>query len=138
MHLVKGILAYVVCTFVVQAISHFLIFKAHYAQMSFLRPEPIFALGVLAMIVQGAVLTFLYLRHASAGSSWGRGWRFGVLTGAFFVSYSVLAEPAKYTVPAIASWMTVEALTGLIQFSLFGLALGALFRKSTTAGTPPH
>src|SRR5688572_4133713 len=126
MNLFKGTFAYVVCTFLVQALSHFVVFKTHYAQVSFLRPEPVFALGVLAMLVQGAVLTFLYLRHASSAPPLLGGWLFGLLSGAFFLSYSILAEPAKYMVPSVGSWILVETVAGLFQFSLFGLALGFL------------
>jgi hypothetical protein len=101
--------------------------------VSFLRPEPIFAFGLLAMLVQGVVLTVLYRQHASAGSSVARGWKFGLLVGAFFVSYSVLVEPAKYAVPAITSWMLVETMAGVVQFSAFGVALGFLVRPNDAA-----
>jgi hypothetical protein len=127
MKFIKGTLAYVVCTFVVQATSHFGINREHYAAVTFLRPEPIFALGLLSMFLQGVLLTYLYLRHTSPAVGWKRGWLFGLASGAFFVSYSVLAEPAKYPVPSVPSWMLVEAGAGFFQFSLFGLALGWLY-----------
>jgi len=134
MNLLKGTFAYVVCTFAVQAISHFVIFKDHYAAVTFLRPDPVFALGVLSMLTQGLILSYLYLRHGSAAKPLLRGWRFGVLAGAFFASYSILAEPAKYAVPNMASWMMVEAIAGFFQFSLFGLALGWLYRSAISRG----
>jgi len=40
-----------------------------------------------------------------------------------------LAEPAKYPVPSVASWMTVELLAGLVQFSAFGVLLGFVYRR---------
>jgi hypothetical protein len=131
MLLLKGIVAYVVSTFAVQATSHFAINRGHYAAVPFLRTEPVFALGLLAMIIQGALLTYFYSRHAGTAGGWKRGWAFGVTAGAFFVSYSVLAEPAKYTVPSIPSWMLVEGVAGFVQFSLFGVALGWLCRPTS-------
>lgn len=124
-----GTLIYVVATFATQAASHFVINRAHYAAVGFMRPEPIFALGVSAMLLQGAILTHLYGRYARESSDWRRGWRFALLAGAFFVSYAVLAEPAKYNVPSVPSWMWVEAAAGFVQFSLFGVALGWLDRR---------
>ena len=49
-----GTLIYLVATFVVQATSHFAINRAHYASVTFLRAEPIFVLGILSMLLQGA------------------------------------------------------------------------------------
>src|SRR5258708_24809247 len=62
-HIKKHILstlAYMVGTFAVQATSHFAINREHYASVSFIRPEPIFALGALSMVLQGGILSWLY------------------------------------------------------------------------------
>lgn len=127
--LLVGTLLYTAATFATQAVSHFGINRAHYAAVGFLRPEPIFALGIFSMLLQGAILTHLYNRYARGHSGWRRGWMFGLLTGGLFVSYPAMAEPAKYLVPSVSSWMSVEAATGFTQFSLFGLALGWLDRR---------
>ena len=42
-------LGYIVDTFAVQAASHFGLNRGHYAAVSFMRPDPIFALGILGM-----------------------------------------------------------------------------------------
>lgn len=133
-NLATGTCAYVVSTFVVQALSHFAINREHYAAVNFLRPEPIFVLGLASMVVQGALLTFLFSRHRGSSTGWKRGWAFGLLTGMFFVSYPVLAEPAKYAVPSITAWMLVEVVAGFFQFSLFGLALGWIQRAEPSLG----
>ena len=132
MKILQGTFAYVISTFLVQATSHFAISKAHYAAVGFLRAEPVFLLGILSMLVQGVILTHLYRHYAAGASDWMKGWKFGLLTGAFFVSYPALAEPAKYMVPSVSSWMTTEAIAGFVQFSLFGLTVGRLFRTSDT------
>jgi len=44
-----------------------------------------------------------------------------------------LAEPAKYVVPDVASWMGVELLAGLVQFTVFGVLLGFVYRRQASA-----
>jgi hypothetical protein len=55
--------------------------------------------------------------------------------GTFLGSYIVLAEPAKYVVPSIASWMAVEAAASFLQFLLFGVLLGLIYKTSPNTTT---
>src|SRR5712692_3681435 len=43
-----SVVAYIVATFAVQATSHFLINAGHYASVTYMRKDPIFALGILS------------------------------------------------------------------------------------------
>jgi hypothetical protein len=128
-----GTLAYIAVTFVTQGLSHFAINRAHYAAISFMRAEPVFALGILSMMIQGAILSYLYPFYARGSTQVSRGLAYGLLVGAFFVSYPALAEAAKFPVPALLPWIAVEGGTGLVQFGLFGLLLGLLHRKAAPA-----
>lgn len=125
-----GTLAYIAVTFATQGVSHFAINRAHYAAISFMRAEPIFALGISSMVIQGAILTYLYPLYARGSTQLGRGLGYGLLVGVFFVSYPALAEAAKFPVPAVLPWIAVEGVTGLVQFGLFGLLLALLHRKA--------
>jgi len=125
---VLSLLAYVAATFTTQATSHFVVNVHHYASVAHLRKEPFFSLGVLTMLIQGGILSWVYGRIAPPGRSIGDAVRFAWLAGAFLVSYIALAEPAKYTVPAVLPWITVEGTAGLVQFTLFGVLLGLVWR----------
>ena len=120
--------AYLLATMIVQPLNHFAINKAHYAAVSFVRPDPIFPLGMSSMLVQGAVMAWLFPRVRGAGGGLAEALKFALIMGAFLGSYMVLAEPAKYQVPSVASWMGVEALATLLQYALFGLLLGLIYR----------
>ncbi len=126
---ILGPLAYIVATFVTQAGSHFAINRAHYAEVSFMRSDPIFSLGILSMIIQGVILTYLYGLYARGRFTWGNGWGFGLLVGTFFVSYPALAEAAKFQVPSVLPWIAVEGIVGLLQFSIFGILLAMIYSK---------
>jgi hypothetical protein len=126
-----AILGYVFGTLVVQATSHFTLFKAHYDAITFTRPDPIFAFGIGSMIIQGAVLSYVYSR-----SQFNTGKLAGALTlswlfGAFLVSYEALAEVAKYNIPDIAPWVGVEVLSGAVQYTLIGALLYYAHRFAT-------
>jgi hypothetical protein len=125
--------AYVLATFGVQALSHFVVNTDHYAAITWLRDQPIFPLGVLSMLIQGFVLSVLHSRTTGTRGSLGHALTFAWLAGAYLVSYPALAEPAKYAVPATGSWIGVEAVAGFAQFTIYGILLGLADR-----GGPPR
>lgn len=80
------------------------------------------------MLVQGIVMAWIFPRLGGAGLR--HALCFAWLMGAFLVSYIALGEAGKYAVPAIGSWLAVEFVTGLLQFTLFGLVLGLVYRRA--------
>ena len=128
-HIITGTILFILISFAAQSISHFGINAAHYATVPFLRKEPIFILGFLTMINQGIILSHFFTIYCNNEITLRKGLVYGILMSAFFVSYPALVEPAKYQVPSISSWILVEATVGILQFSLFGVLLAALFKK---------
>ena len=128
-NIIVGTLLYIVISFLAQSISHFIINADHYATISFMRAQPIFIMGFLTMIMQGIVLSYLFLIYTKNEFTLKKGLFYGLIMAIFFVSYPALVEPAKYQVPSISSWILVEASVGLLQFSLFGLLLSIAFQK---------
>ena len=128
-----AVLGFVVATFATQATSHFVLFAQHYAAVPYIRgsSETIFALGILVMIIQGTVMSFVFVNSRLSGKSIFHAVMFAWLLGAFFVSYTSLGEPAKYAVPSIPSWIAVELLSGFVQFTLAGMFLGLAHRGRT-------
>jgi hypothetical protein len=124
------IIGYVFSTLLVQATSHFVINKAHYAAIPFIRAEPIVPLGILTMLVQGAILSYAYsVSRLNDGRPFGAlltAWMFG----AFLASYMSLALPAEYAAPSIPVWFGVEAGAAAVQFTLAGVFLWLAHRWS--------
>ena len=127
-----GILAFMLVSFAVQAMSHFVINAEYFTEIEIIRKEPIMTLGIATMFIQGAVLSCLYSILSKNGSSVGKGIVYGILMGIFLVSYIALVEPSKYTVPSVSEWIAVESIAGFIQFTLFGLLLGLLYSKGNS------
>lgn len=135
---VLNVIAYIVATLIVQGTSHLVLLKAHYAKVDFMRGEPIFALGVASMIIQGIALSFacsrFKLRDGEMANMLSLSWLFG----SFIVSYKALAEPGEFQIANVPDWMVVEAGAGFVQFTLIGLLFFAVNRalspKADTRG----
>ena len=125
---ILSVLGYIIATFITQATSHFVIFRQHYAAITHLKAEPIFALGFATMIIQGSVLSYAFANSRFAGRSSMDAVRFTWLFGAFLVSYIALGEGAKSSVPSVPAWIAVEAGVGFVQFTLAGIFLGFAHR----------
>ena len=76
------------------------------------------------MLIQGVVLTLLYLKWATGKFDVKNGLHFAWLAGLFFVSYLALVEPDKYNVANVMEWVLVEGFADALQFTLFGLFFG--------------
>src|SRR5258708_39397883 len=105
-----AVVASLVATFVTQAMSHFVLNVGHYAAVTFMRAEPIFAFGVASMVIQGTILSYLYSRMAAPRRSIGHAVGFSWLVGGVLVSYIAFAEPAEDVVPDVPFLVAVEVL----------------------------
>lgn len=128
-NIVLGTLGFILISFVVQATSHFAINAAHYASIDFMREEPIMALGIFTMVLQGIVLSYLFGFFPKGPNVFTQGVKYGLLMGVFLGSYIALVEPSKYMAPSVIAWITTEGFASLIQFSLFGLILGFIYKS---------
>lgn len=124
-----GWLAYLAITFALGFVWHMVVFKELYHRLAIYSrlDDPIVPLGFLSMVIQGAVLAYLYPFVAHGDNPLVDGLRFGGLMGVFIASSAVLAEAAKQRVTSLATWFAVEGLYYTIQFGLSGLALGLIY-----------
>jgi len=124
-----SVLAFIFISFAVQGLNHFVINRDHYDAIEFARTDPVLALGIVTMIIQGLVLSFAMVKFAPKGASITNGLVVSLAFGLFLGSYIALAEPAKYAAPSIPSWILTEGFVSTIQFVLYGLILGFIHRK---------
>ena len=124
------ILTFIGVSFVIQALSHFVINTDHYASVSFMREPQIIPLGILTMVIQGAILAYLYPLFYRGESTVKEGLKFGLVMGVFLVSYIALVEPAKYIAPSVILWIAVEGIVGIVQFSIFGMLIGLIHGRA--------
>jgi len=127
------VLAYVVVAFGVQGASHFALFAAHYAAIPIMRAEPVIAMGLGSMLIQGVLFALLFPAFQRGGDSVWEGVKLSWALGGFLASYIVLGEAGKYAIPSIASWIAVEGSVAFVQYTLFGVLLGLIHRRRAEA-----
>ncbi len=137
MTIVLTVLAYMIVTFGVQGASHFAINAEHYAAISIMRSEPIIPMGLASMIIQGLLFAYLFPNFNRGPNPISNGLFFSWALGGFLASYIVLGEAGKYAIPSIGSWIAVELSTAAVQYTLFGLLLGLLHRRSVAPNSVP-
>ena len=138
LHLLLTVLAYVVATFAAQGTSHFAINADYYATIPFMRAEPIVAMGLTAMIIQGVVFALLFPRFHRGGNALRDALLLSWAIGAVLTSYVVLGEAGKYAVPSTGRWALVELGTAFVQFTLFGVLLGLIHRRGVLRAPAPQ
>lgn len=122
--------SYVAITFVLGFVWHLKLFKPLYDRLAIYSrlDDPIIPLGLGAMVLQGAVLAFIYPLISRGGDVLTEGLCFGLLMGLFLASSAVLAEAAKQRVTSLGTWLAVESAFYAVQFALVGPAIAWAWR----------
>lgn len=121
---------YLLLTFPIAAIWHLVLFKRVYDELGiFTREEPIIPLGILAMTIQAAIMSFAY-PYFYDGSPVRDGLTFGLVMGAFMASSAVIAEVAKMKSTSLGKWLALETAYYAIQFAIVGIGIGLAFGTS--------
>lgn len=124
-------IGYVAATFAIAILWHLILFKGTYDQLGYIaRKEPGFALGALSMVVQGAVLAYLFPLFSRGKNTLREGIRFSLLMGIFFWSCHVLGSAAKQNIAPLSTFVPLESAYLLLQFILAGLILGWAYRPA--------
>lgn len=125
-----AVIAYVVLTFTIAASWHLVLFKDLYDALAiFTRKEPIIPLGLLSILMQALVLAYLYPFFRRGDSPAKEGSKFGLLIGVLMASIAVFAEAAKQNVSALSTWLMLESVYYLLQFSVVGMVMGLIYGR---------
>jgi hypothetical protein len=127
--------AYVIVTFAIAASWHLVFFKDLYDQLGiFSRKEPLIPLGVISIVMQALVLSYLYPIFSRGGNPLAQGLKFGLLIGVLMASIAVFAEAGKQNVSSLATWLAFESAYYLIQFGLVGVIIAAIYGRRVPLG----
>jgi len=130
---VSATLGYVVITMILGMSWHFIFFKDLYHRLGiYNRAEPIIPLGLLSMLIQGLILSYLYPFFQVGARPIPRGIAFSLIMGLFLFSVTTLANAAKISVSSMSTWLLVQSAFHLIQFILAGILLGLVYGENET------
>ena len=125
---------YFVVTMAVAYPWHIMLFHEKYQAMgAFTRGQPIMALGITAVVIQGIVFAYLYplyYRTFGGGSPVKRGIQFGLKFGAIVWSVMVFATAAKFAIEPVVDFVAYGTVFQLLQFLAVGSAVGLLHGRS--------
>ena len=128
--LALSVLAYFIITMAWAYPWHILWFHEKYvAWGAMTRAEPIIPFGMLAIIIQGAVIGYLYPFYAQGQSSPGKGIKFSLIIGLMVYTVMGFATAAKFEIAPIGDFLLYHTVFQTIQFILTGAALGWIYRE---------
>ena len=127
-----GFLAYLVPTFPLGYFWHLSTFAASYDRLEIFRPDVIIPLGLLSMIIQGAIFSWAYPRlFSSRRESWTSGaLGFGAVFGLLAWSFAVLPVAAKYRMASVADFMMLETAFTALQFIIVAPLMALAHRQA--------
>ena len=129
---IAATVSYVVLSMAIAYPWHLVWFREAYEHMGAVtRAEPIILLGMLSMIIQGAVIAYLYPFYYRGGNPIVEGIKFSMLVG--LVVYSVMgpATAAKMNINPVGTFLAYHTVFQLLQFLITGIALGAIFGQNS-------
>ena len=131
--IVLGTTAYTIGTFTLAVVWHVLLFGDRYRSFGYFEGEPSFVIGFVTILLQGVILSTLFPMVKLSGTSILRGIKFSFLVGAFFWTSHVLAFIAKQPIQNVELFVAMETVYLALQFGLFGLLIGAIYRDDRAA-----
>ena len=127
--------SYVVLSFALAYPWHLVWFHDLYLEMgAFTRAEPIIALGVLTMVIQGAVIAYFYPFWYRGGHPVWAGIRYSLTIGLLIYSVMGFATGAKFDIHPISTFLIYHTIFQLLQYTISGAALGLIFGRKFETG----
>lgn len=128
--IILGTISYVVLSMLVAFPWHMIWFHDHYQQMGAVtRAEPIIPLGMLAMVIQGAVIAYLYPFWFRGGNPIMQGIKFSFIAGLLIYTVMGFATAAKMNIEPVSTFLIYHTMFQCIQFGVTGAALGLIYGK---------
>ncbi len=130
-----GTMAYTLVTFPLAVVWHVILFEGKYKAFGYFEGEPSFALGLLTIVIQGLLLSFLFPFVKFTGSAIVKGLKFASVVGIFFWTSHVLAFVAKQALEDSLSFVLMETFYLVLQFGIYGILIGIIDSKVSNAHT---
>jgi hypothetical protein len=125
-----GFAAYLLPTFPIAFVWHLVLFEQKYHALQIYRDEPVIALGLGSMIIQGAIFSWLYPRvMRRSGSVLKDGLLYGLGAGLLSWSFTTLAVAAKNVMVSVPDYVLLETAFTILQFSVVGPLIALAYRR---------
>jgi hypothetical protein len=126
-----GVAAYILPSFPIAFVWHLVLFEQKYHALQMYRDDPIIPFGVISMIVQGLILSWLYphVFPQSRGSFLRDGLLYGLGAGLLSWSFTTIAVAAKNVMSSVPDYLLLETGFTVLQFVVVGPLIALAYRK---------
>ena len=122
--------AYFVLTMGLAYPWHMIWFHDIYVKLgAFQREEPIMPLGILAILVQGLVISSSFPKTYPGQRTILVGVKHSLALGLLVYTATGFATAAKFNIDPVSTFLIYHTIFQLLQFAIFGVALGFIFRN---------
>ena len=128
MRTIAAAAGYVIIVFPLALGWHVCLFREKYEGFGYFAGDPNIPVGLATIIIQGLVLALIYPLFHTGRTGFARAFQFAGLMGLFFWTSHVLALVAKQNVPNAAGFVAMETGYLVVQFSVFAVLLGLIYR----------
>jgi hypothetical protein len=124
-------LAYVVPTFMLGFVWHLILFKPYYDALAIYRGDIIIPLGLLSMLIQAAIFTWLYERAFAPhrGSFLAQALTYAAVGAALSWSFTTLAVAAKNVMASVPGYLLIETAFTIAQWLMVAPLTVLAFRQ---------
>ncbi len=123
-----GTLGYTIATFTLAVVWHVVLFEDLYREFGYFKGQPNFGAGFVTILIQGLIVSFCYPYLSISGGNFVKGLKVSYLFGLYLWTSHVLGFVAKQNVERVALFIPMESFYLLLQFTLFGLLIGFIYR----------
>lgn len=127
-----GFLAYLLPTFPLGYVWHLSVFATGYERLAIFRPDVIIPLGLLSMVMQGAIFNWAYPRLFAARSWLSGAFGFAAVFGLLAWSFAVLPVAAKYRMSSVVDFLILETAFTALQFIIVSPLVALAHRNHRT------
>jgi hypothetical protein len=126
-----GVAAYLVPSFPIAYLWHLVWLAPSYDALGIYRPDPIIPFGLLSMLIQGVIFSWVYPRAFPdrSGSIWRQGLLYGAGLAILSWSFTTLAVAAKNVMGSVPTYLVLETGFTLLQFVVVGPLIALAYRR---------
>ena len=121
-------LAYILPTFPLGYLWHLKIFQAHYKTLGVYREDMIIPLGLLSMVIQAIVYSFIYSKMFAGLPVVEGALKFAALALPLSLSFMVLATAAKHHMTSPSGYVLIESRFVLVHYLVVSPLIAFVYR----------
>ena len=126
-----GVAAYILPSFPIAFVWHLVLFEQKYHALRMYRDEPVIAFGLISMIIQALIFSWLFPRvfPSSRGSILRDGLLYGLGAGLLSWSFTTIAVAAKNIMTSVPDYLLLESAFTILQFVVAGPLIALAYRR---------